>query len=148
MLYDAAGCCCWLLLLIVAVGCCCRLPPLMAVAGRRSSWFLDDCRSLLDYCLVDDCWLWLEFCLESLWILPGYWWFAAKTIFQAEKSWNISGVPVICGWDNSAGEKVFEYFRVVDDVRLRQFCRRKSFWIFSGYWWEEGGRELRLGKVG
>ena len=31
-------------------------------------------------------------------------------------------------------QKVFEYFRVVDVLRLRQFCRRKSLWIFSGCW--------------
>ena len=34
-------------------------------------------------------------------------------------------------------QKVFEYFRnIVDDLRPRQFCRRKSLWIFSGCWWK------------
>ena len=47
-----------------------------------------------------------------------------------------------------AGRKVFEYFRDVDDLRLRQFCGRKSLWIFQGYWWEESGREFRLREVG
>ena len=32
----------------------------------------------------------------------------------------------------AAAQNVFEYFRVVDDLRLRQICRRKSLWIFSG----------------
>ena len=43
---------------------------------------------------------------------------------------------MICGQDKFAGEKVFEYFRVVDDLQLRQICRRKSLWIFSGCWWK------------
>ena len=29
------------------------------------------------------------------------------------------------------GEKVFEYFRDVDDLRLRQFCRQKVFKFFG-----------------
>ena len=33
---------------------------------------------------------------------------------------------MICGQDNLAGEKVFEYFWDSDDLRLRQFCRRKN----------------------
>ena len=33
---------------------------------------------------------------------------------------------MICGEDNSAGEKVFEYFQDIVDLRLRQFCQRKS----------------------
>ena len=33
---------------------------------------------------------------------------------------------MICGQDNLAGEKVFENFRDSDDLRLRQFCRRKN----------------------
>ena len=36
----------------------------------------------------------------------------------------------------AGGRKVFEYFRDIDDLRLRQFCRRKSLWIFSGCWWK------------
>ena len=34
---------------------------------------------------------------------------------------------MICGQDNFAGEKVFEYFQDNDDLDLRQFCRRNSF---------------------
>ena len=34
-----------------------------------------------------------------------------------------------------AGGKVFEYFRDIDDLRLKQLCRRKTLWIFSGCWW-------------
>ena len=36
-----------------------------------------------------------------------------------------------CGWDTACRGKVFEYFRDVDDLRLRQFCRQKILWIFS-----------------
>ena len=62
-----------------------------------------------------DCCCWDTACWpERLWIFPGYWWF--------------------CGQDNFAGEKVFEYFQDIDDLRLRQFCRRKSLWIFSPRW--------------
>ena len=32
--------------------------------------------------------------------------------------------------------KVFEYFRDIGDLRLRQFCRRKSLWRFSGCCWK------------
>ena len=40
-----------------------------------------------------------------------------------------------------AAQKVFEYFRViVDDLRLRHFCRRKGLWIFPG------ADDLRLRK--
>ena len=32
-----------------------------------------------------------------------------------------------------AAQKFFDYFQnIVDDLRLRQLCRRKSLWIFSG----------------
>ena len=33
---------------------------------------------------------------------------------------------MICVEDNFAGEKVFEYFQDIDDLRLRQFCWQKS----------------------
>ena len=33
---------------------------------------------------------------------------------------------MICGQDNLAGEKTFEYFQDNDDLRLRHFCQRKS----------------------
>ena len=79
-----AGCCCWLLLLILAVDCCCWLLLLVAAAGC-GCWFL----------LLVEGWLlliaagWDTACWrESLWIFPGYWWFAAKTILQAKKFLN------------------------------------------------------------
>ena len=34
---------------------------------------------------------------------------------------------MICGQDSFASEKVFECFQDKDDLRLRQFCRRKNF---------------------
>ena len=46
--------------------------------------------------------------------------------FAGEKSSNVSRMKMICGQDHFAGEKVIEYFRINDDLRLRQFCRRKS----------------------
>ena len=33
---------------------------------------------------------------------------------------------MICGSDNFAVEKVFEKFQDKDELRLRQFCRRKN----------------------
>ena len=65
----------------------------------------------------------------------GYWWFAAKTNLQAKKTLNISRLLMICGQDNSAGEKISEFFQVVDDLRLRELCRRKSVGIFPSCWW-------------
>ena len=38
---------------------------------------------------------------------------------------------MICGSDNFAGKKVFEYFQDIDDLRLRQFCWRKGFEYFQ-----------------
>ena len=40
---------------------------------------------------------------------------------------------MICGSDKFAGEKIFEQFQDNDDLELRQFCRRKSLRVFSGY---------------
>ena len=39
---------------------------------------------------------------------------------------------MICVEDIFAGENVFEFFQDNDDLRLRQFCRQKTFRIFSG----------------
>ena len=142
LLVAVAGCCCWLLLLVAAACCCCRLLLLVAVVGC-CCWLLNDCCLLLEYCLL------------------------------AGKSLKISRILMICGWDNFAGEKVFEYFQDFDDLRLKQFCRRRSLWIFSPrwrgnlaktsfeivlenflsddwvpeLWWEESGREFRLGEI-
>ena len=103
--------CCWLLL--IADGCYwlqlvaagCWMIAGCGLDTAGCCWLLDDC-----------CWL-LECCL------------------QAKKSLNIFGILMICGYDNFAGEKVFEYFQDIDALRLRQFCRRKSLWIFSSRWW-------------
>ena len=110
MVVAAVDCCCWLLLVVVA-GCCCWLLLLIAA---------DCCWLLLLLVAVVGCSCWLlllEYC--SL----------------AGKSLNISRLLLICGQDNSAGEKVFEFFQDTVDLHLRQFCRRKSLWIFPGYCW-------------
>ena len=74
-----------------------------------------------------------QFCMRKfLWIFSGFWWFASKTILRAKKFLNTFRIKMICVADNFAGEKVFEYFQDNDQLRLRQFCRRKSLWIFSG----------------
>ena len=97
LLTAAVDCCCWLLLLVVAADCCCWLLLLVAAA---------------DCC----CWCYWDTSgwQKSLWIFPGYWWFAA---------------------DNSVGQKCIEYFGDTDDLRLRKICCRKSLWIFSPRWW-------------
>ena len=38
---------------------------------------------------------------------------------------------MVCGYDNIAGEKVFEKFQDNDVLRLRQFCTRKVFECFQ-----------------
>ena len=50
---------------------------------------------------------------------------------QAKKSLNTFSIKMVCGQDNLAGEKVFEYFRDNDDMCLRQICRRKNFECFQ-----------------
>ena len=37
---------------------------------------------------------------------------------------------MICGYDNFAGVKVFEFSQDTDDLRLRQFCSKKVFEYF------------------
>ena len=80
---------------------------------------------------------------KRLWIFPDYWWFAAKTNLQVKKSLKFSRLLMICVSENSAGEKVLEYFQVIADLRLRQFCRWKSLWIFSGYRWSADKTNLQ-----
>ena len=104
---------------------------------------------------------------KNLWIFPGCWWsssqrtlqakkcwnisrllmIAAKTILQVKKSLNMFGVLMICGQDNSAGEKSFEFFQVVDDLQLRQFCRWKNLWIFSEFGWSAAKKNLQAKKT-
>ena len=84
---------------------------------------------------------------KSLWIISGCWSFAAKRILQVKKSLNISKLLMICGYDKSAGEKIFEYFRGIDDLQPRQICRRKSLRMFSGYWWFAAKTILHAEKI-
>ena len=53
---------------------------------------------------------------------------------------------MICGQDKNASEKVFEYFQDNGDLRRRQFCRRESLWILSGYWWFASKTILQVKK--
>ena len=69
-----------------------------------------------------------------------------QAILQAKKTLNISRLLMICGQDNSAGEKIFEFFQVVDDLRLRELCRRKSVGIFPGCWWFAAKTILQVKK--
>ena len=88
-----------------------------------------------------------QFCRRiSLWMFSGKCWFAAQTILKAKKSSNIFRIMMICGGDKFAGEEVFEYFQDNDDLDLRQFCRRKSLWIISGYWWFSSRKILQAKK--
>ena len=78
-------------------------------------------------------------------IILGYWWFAAKTILQAKKSLNLFGNDDLRP-SNFAGERDFEYFQVIDDLRPRQFCRWKNLWLFPGCWWSASKRTLQAKK--
>ena len=42
-------------------------------------------------------------------------------------------------------KRFFEFFQDNDDLRIRQNCRRKSLWIFSGYCWF-GSKTILQGK--
>ena len=120
LLVAAVDCCCWLLLLIAAAGGCCWLLLLVAAVDCCCWWLLLIAQKVFEFFqnIGDDLRL-RQFCWrKSLWIFSGCWWFAAKTILQAEKSLNIFGLLL------------------------------KSLGIFPEYWWEEGGREFRLGEVG
>ena len=134
-------------LVVVVANCCCWLLMLVA-AVNCCCWLL-----LLIAAVGCFCWLLLLI--------------AAVDCF----CWLLLLIAAVgCLLLSAAAQKVFEYFRnMVDDLRLRQICRRKSLWIFSGvdekslnifgllvkspwifpeYWWERSGREVRLGEVG
>ena len=97
--------------------------------------------------VVDDLRL-RQFCRwKILWLFSGYRWSADKTNLQAKKSLNVFGILMICGQDILHAKKIFEYFQVVDDLRLRQFCRWKSLWMFSGYWWFAAKTILHAKKI-
>ena len=88
-----------------------------------------------------------QFCRRKIfWIFPRFWWFAAKTILQANKFLNIFRIMMICGEDNFAGKKVFECFQDKDDLRLRRFCRRISLSIFSENCWFAAKATLQATK--
>ena len=96
---------------------------------------------------IDDLRLKQFFRRKSLWIITGCWWFAATTSLQVKKSLNIFGVSMSCGQKKFAGEEIVEFFQVVDDLRLSQFCRWKSLWMFSGYWWFAAKTILHAKKI-
>ena len=105
-----ADCCWWSLVLVAATDCCCWL-LLLIVAVYCFCWLL-----LLIAAADCCCWLLLVGC--CCWL-----------------SLMIAAVECCCWLPLLvAAQKVFEYFRVVGDLRLRQICRRKSLWIFSGCW--------------
>ena len=126
-LVVAVDCCCWLLLLVAAAGGCCWLLLLVA-AVDCCCWLLlliavvDRCCWLLPLIAAVDCCCWLLLLIAAVdcccWLLLLI-----------------------------AAQKVFEYFRdIVDDLRLRQICRRKSLWIFSGCWWFAAKTNLQAKK--
>ena len=133
MVIAVAGCCCWLLAagcwlisascwliaagcyLMAVAGCCCWLLLLTAVARKFFEFF----RDIVDLRLK-------KFCRRKIWIISGYCWFAAKTILQAKK------------YLNTFGRKSLWIISGCDDLRLSQFCRRKSNWIFLSCCWVEG----------
>ena len=98
--------------LVDAVDCCCWL-LLLVVAAGCCCWLI-----LLIAAVDSCCWLLLLVVAAGCccWYLL------------------IAGVDGCCWLLLLIAQKVFEYFRVVDDLRLRQICRRKSLWIFSGCW--------------
>ena len=103
-----------LLQLIVVVECCFWLLLLIAVAGRCCRWLL--LVAAVDCC----CWLLLLMAAAG-----GCCWLLLL----------VAAVDCCCWLLLLVAQKVFEYFRnIVDDLRLRQICRRKSLWIFSGCW--------------
>ena len=124
LLIVAAGCCWWLMLLIAAVDSCCWLLLLVVAAG--CCWWLMLLTAAVDSCcwllllVVADCWCW--------WLLL------------------VAAVGSCCWLMLLIAQKVFEYFRVADDLRPRQICRRKSLWIFSGCWWFAAKTNLQAKK--
>ena len=115
LVVAVVDCCCWSLLPVAAVDCCCWLLLLVAA--------VDCCCWLLLLIAVADCCCWLLLLVAAVdcccWLLL-----------------LIADADCCCWLLLLIAQKVFEYFRnIVDDLRLRQFCRRKSLWIFSGCWW-------------
>ena len=99
-----------------AAGCCCWLLLLVAA--------VDCCCWLLSLIAAAGCCCWLLLLIVAAgcccWLLV-----------------LVAVVDCCCWLLLLIAQKVLECFRIiVDDLRLRQFCRRKSLWIFSGCWWK------------
>ena len=106
------GCCCSWLLFVE----CCGWLMLLITAVDCCCWLL-----LLVAAAGCCCWLLLLVAAAGCccWLLP-----------------LVAAAGCCCWWLLLIAQKVFEYFQnTVDDLRLRQFCRRKSLWIFSGCCW-------------
>ena len=127
LLSNAAfGCCCWLLLLVAAFGCCCWLLLLVA-AVDCCCWLL-----LLMAAAGGCCWL-----LLLVAAVDGCCWLLLL----------VAAVDCCCWLLLLVAQKVFEYFRnIVDYLRLRQICRRKSLWIISGCWYFAAKTNLQAKK--
>ena len=105
-------------MLVAAVDCCCWLLLLIAAAGC-CCWLLL-LVAAVDYC----CWLLLLIAAAGCCC-----WLLLLVAAVDCRCWLLLLI--------AAAQKVFEYFRdIVDDLRLKQICRRKSLWIFSGCWWK------------
>ena len=97
-------------------------------------------------------------CCRLLLIADGYYWLqlvAAGCRMIAGCGWDTAGycwLLLVTGWSLLfagvllAGEKVFEFFRDFEDLRLRQVCRRKSLRIFSSCWWFAAKTSLQAKK--
>ena len=103
-----------------------------------AGWWMNAgcCCCLLLVTAAVDCCCWLLLLIVVRWlvaagILLAGWLLVAAGCWMIGACW----LTADCGWDVFAGEKVCEYFQKFDDLQLTQFCRRKSLWIFPGYWW-------------
>ena len=106
LLIAAVDCCCWLLLLIDAAGCCLIAgcgwnTACWMIAGccwNTAHWMIAGCCWNTACCMIASC-CWNAACWPEIpWIIPGYWWYAAKTSLQAKKSLNISRILMIGWW--------------------------------------------------
>ena len=141
---EAAGCYYWLLLLVAAVDCRRWLLLLIAAAGC--------CRWLLLLVAVADCCCWLlsliaaAGCCRWLLLLIS----AAPKVFDYFRD-----IFDDLRLTQFAGEKVFEYFRVVGERSLNiSGLLENSLWIFSGCWPKVfeyfrvvGGKSLNISRI-
>ena len=91
--------------------------------------------------IADGCY-WLQLVAAGCWMIAGYGWDTAGYCWLLL----VTGWLLLVAGVLLAGEKVFEFFRDFDDLRLKQFCRRKSLLIFPGYWWFEAKTILQAKK--